>query len=408
MHKVRKEKQYSILLLLCLVLVTLSLGCNQKKSLPEIDMYIEEKMQTDHLPGVAVCIIKDGKVHWSNGYGWANIEEKIPMTENSIMNIASISKTVTTTAIMQLQEKDEFSLDDDINDYLKFPIRNPSYPNVPITFKQLLTHTSSIIDGSSYWNESYKCGDPTITLQTWIREYLTPDGLYFSQDENFSKFKPGEQWEYSNIGFGLLGVLIEEISGQSFADYCKNQIFLPLGMEESSWYLSDFDKTNHALLYSYITDGKLPDLLQKQYEGEALPKEGFVPYCLYSFPNISDGLLRTSVKQLSQFLIAYLNSGLHNNSRILKESTISTILSSHVDDSKLPKGLIRQGLCWRVTAFDSDDLVWQHGGGDPGVRTLATFRPSDGIGTIVFTNSGSGSAAIKDITHQLYKKAINL
>jgi len=92
--------------------------------LPRINDFITQKMESDHLPGVAACIVKNGELFWSKGYGWADIEKKIPMTPNSIQNIASISKTITTTAIMQLWENGKFHLDDDVNNYLFFSVRN--------------------------------------------------------------------------------------------------------------------------------------------------------------------------------------------------------------------------------------------------------------------------------------------
>jgi CubicO group peptidase (beta-lactamase class C family) len=384
-------------------LASFILGSYETVSLPELDKFIISTMEVNHLPGVAVYIIKNGKIFWSKGYGWSNIEKKIPMSPNSIQNIASVSKTITTSAIVQLWEKGKFQLDDDINGYLPFSVRNPFYQNVPISFRQLLTHTSSIRDGSIY-GESYTCGDPEIPLKSWIKEYLTPSGTYFNQEENFFNLKPGDKWRYSNIGFGLIGVLIEEISGKSFSDYCQEQIFLPLDMKESSWYLSDLDKSKHAVPYYYAQDDQLPhSLLPKAYKKDTAPKEDFVPLCLYSFPNIADGLLRTSVYQLAHFLLAYINNGTYNNVRILKESTIKKILSSQIDQSLLPKWLKIQGLSWFVTRFDDDNLIWEHGGDDPGVSTIISFRPSDGIGTIVFTNTSTSK--VIDISERCYTEA---
>jgi len=344
-------------------------------------------MKADPIPGLAACIVKKNRLLWSKGYGWANIEKKIPMSPDSVMNIGSISKTFTATAIMQLWEKGEFQLDDDVNDYLNFAVKNPRYPNEAITFRQLLTHRSSIKDGSAY-GKSYACGDPTITLGTWLKEYITPGGAFYSKEENFHIWKPGERGtlpsrprSYTNVGFGLLGYLVEVLSGMTFSDYTKINIFEPLNMKETSWFLSDLDISKHAVPYAYVSDGKLRTrvLQEEGMKEKAYSKEGFIPNCLYSFPNYPDGLVRTSVNQLARFLMAYINNGVYRNKRILNGDTIQNMLSDHH---------FGRGLCWSKSELDSGNAVWGHGGGDPGINTDMRFRPSDGVGVIVFANTG--------------------
>lgn len=376
-----------------------------KLSRPGLDEFITDRMETTHLPGLAACIVKNNRIAWSKGYGWANIEQQIPMTPDTLMNIGSVSKTITNTAIMQLWEKGLFQLDDDINNTLPFPVKNPFHPNEPITFRQLLTHTSSINDGPAY-EKSYACGDPKIPLRTWVEEYLTPGGAYYNKEENFHDWKPGERFDYSNIGFGLLGYLVEVISGSPFGDYCKVNIFEPLGMEETSWYLADLDTAKHAVPYTYVSNGEIRGrLLQEGGEARgAQEREGYILNCLYTFPNIPDGLLRTSVHQLARFLMAYINNGSYKDKRVLQEGTVREILTSQLDQSLLPdegKGL---GLTWYQFRLDSGDLVWGHTGSDPGITTRMLFRPTDGVGVIVFTNTGWGWR-LEDIARRLFQEA---
>jgi CubicO group peptidase (beta-lactamase class C family) len=194
----------------------------------ELDGFIEAEMQAQKIPGLAACIVKSGKIVWSKGYGWSNVKRRVAMDpESTIQNIGSISKTVTATAIMQLREKGKFDLDDDINQYLPFPVRNPSHPDRLISFRSLLTHRSSIADSPAY-SSSYACGDPGIDLATWIKAYLTVDGRYYVKEKNFHPWKPGEKYEYSNVGFGLLGFLVERLSGEPFDVFTKRSIFDPL------------------------------------------------------------------------------------------------------------------------------------------------------------------------------------
>jgi CubicO group peptidase (beta-lactamase class C family) len=197
----------------------------EKIPLPERDAFIRERMAASYMPGVAACIIQDDRITWSGGYGWADVEKQVPMTPDTIMNIASVSKTITTTALMQLWEKKKFRLDDDVSDYLPFSIRNPRYPEISITFQHLLTHTSSITDSQTY-EDNYSCENPS-SLLDWIAGYLIPNGAFFDADENFLSQPPGGRFKYSNVAFGLVGLLVEFVSGDSFAAYCRKNIFKP-------------------------------------------------------------------------------------------------------------------------------------------------------------------------------------
>jgi CubicO group peptidase (beta-lactamase class C family) len=144
-----------------------------------IDNSMREFMSEKKIPRFVACIVKDSAVRWSNSYGQADIRNNIPMSLDA-MNIGSISKTFTATAAMQLWEKGLLQLDVDINRYLDFEIRNPKYPDNPIT-----------ADGKAY-HHSYSCGDPTQSLNDWIRSSLSPNGTYYYQGSNFGDWSPGD------------------------------------------------------------------------------------------------------------------------------------------------------------------------------------------------------------------------
>src|SRR5262249_54334840 len=188
--------------------------------LSELDQFIEATMEEAHLPGVAACLVKNGGIAWAKGYGWANIVQQLPMTPETVLNVGSITKTITATAAMQLWEQGKFTLADPINDYLPFVVRNPFHPHTAITIRQLLTHTSSIRDGSAY-STSYACGDPTMPLGSWLEQYLRANGALYQAQESFYDWEPGARFSYSNVGFGVLGYLIETISGTPFTQYCQ-------------------------------------------------------------------------------------------------------------------------------------------------------------------------------------------
>jgi CubicO group peptidase (beta-lactamase class C family) len=217
----------------------------------ELDDFIITTMEDCYIPGAAACIIKDGAIRWSGVYGWANIENSIPVANTTLFMLASISKTFTGTAVMQLWEEELFELDADVNDYLPFQVRSPHHPLSPITFQMLLTHTSSIAD---YWpvlNSLYVFGsDSPIPLDEFLENYLI-DGGDYNYPQNFKLWSPGMDFQYSSVGVALLGYLVERITGTSFDEYCQNSIFDPLGMEQTSWFLEGLDPDNIAMPYEW-------------------------------------------------------------------------------------------------------------------------------------------------------------
>lgn len=350
-----------------------------------VEQFVLERMEENRIPGVAVAVVDIEGVVFTAGYGWADLDGRVPMTPQTVTNIASISKTITNAAVLQLRDRGRFDLDDDINDHLPFSVRHPRFPDSPITIRQLLTHTAGIDDGAAY-EESYACGDPAVALADWIRGYLEPGGAFFDPDQNFLPTAPGEAQSYSNVGFGLLGYLVEVVSGESFAEYTRGNIFAPLGMDQTGWYLSDIAPGRHGQPYAWIEAGdRLDNVLFGERNGEVIAEASHIPFCGYSFYNIPDGLLRTSVDQLARFLIAHMRGGEIDGERILAASTVEEILSQQVDPSLIDGGRYVQGLTWRSRA-DEVGPMWGHSGADPGVRTRMLFTPAEGIGIIVFAN----------------------
>jgi CubicO group peptidase (beta-lactamase class C family) len=350
-----------------------------------LEEFITEQMEELHIPGVAVAIVDREGVVFSAGYGWADVENRVPMTPDTVTNIASISKTFTNAAVMQLVEEGQLGLDDDVGQHLPFAVRHPEYPEVPITVRQLLTHTSGIEDGDAY-DASYACGDPAVSLADWIRGYFEPGGEFYSAEQNFLPTAPGEAYSYSNLGFGLLGYLVEVVSGVPFAEYVGSNIFGPLGMTESGFYLADFEPGRRAEPYAWVEAGDtLDNALFGERNGEAIDKAGFVPFCPYSFYNLPDGLVRTSVSQLARYLVAHIRGGELDGQRILEESTVATMLSPQLDPELTAEEGSVQGLAWsgRETVLGE---LWGHNGADPGIRSVMQFDPASGRGVIIFAN----------------------
>ena len=336
------------------------------------DLYLTILMKLAHKPSISACIIINDSVVWSKGYGLYDIENNKQATIDTLYLMASISKTVTATALMQLYDQGFFDLDDDLNNYLPFNFRNPNYPDVPITFRMILSHHSSLAsDNSAQLCNSIIPGDPDIPSypHPWFEEYLLPGGNAY-HSAVWSDYQPGEEYQYTNVGYSLIGYLVELISGQNFNEYCKEHILNPLGMYNTSFRLKDQNINNIAVPYFYDT-------------GEYIPNSHYGMLVIY--PAAS---MRTSIEELSHFLIAYMNGGKYNDVRILNESTVELMHTSHYPPNEQGR---EYGLGFVISESDSGKKEVGHSGGWPGVHTLMKFRPESNTGFIIFTNSYDSS-----------------
>ena len=294
----------------------LLIGAPASAQTPEADLdaFITQSMVQGGHPGLAALLIKGGAVVWSGNYGLAQVEPAVPVTDDTLFMLASVSKTVTTVAILQLWEQGCFGLDDDVNDYLPFPVRNPHFPDVPITFRMLLTHTSSLAEHTGVFTRLYCDGDSPISLREFVEGRLVPGGQYYAS--SYGTDPPGTAFRYSNVGFALLGYLAENISGIPFDIYTRQHIFEPLGMDSTGWHLADLGSAPIAMPY-------------RCNENSSDGKSAFVahPFGQYGYPDYPDGSLRTSARQLARFLGAIINGGELDGARILKPSTVEAMLT---------------------------------------------------------------------------------
>jgi len=345
----------------------------------ELDTYIERAMMTYNVPGVSAVIVKEGEIIWSGTYGMANIKFGIPVTDSTLFMLASVSKTVTGLALLQLWEAGEFDLDDDINDYQPFPIVNPNYPDRTITFRMLLTHTSSLNDNWDVMFSTYVQGDTPIPLVEYVEDYFTPGGVFYDSAMNFNSWAPGTRWDYCNHGFVLAGYLVEAITGIPFDQYCNDSIFAPLQMEKTSWFIAGLNTDNVAMPYHYNgTD----------YE----------PLGHFGYADYPAGTLRSSTVELANHLVAFAQFGRFDSVQILDSATVHEIITWQCPDI-----FSSQGLTW-FNDYVGGRWVWRHGGGDQGVSTMLSYCPAEETGVIVLTN-GESALATNNIVHELYEYA---
>jgi CubicO group peptidase (beta-lactamase class C family) len=366
---------------------------NKSTTKTSMDGFIENKMLETGLVGIGASIIIDKKVVWSNGYGFADKETKIPFTPSTIMNIASISKTFTGVCIMKAVEEGKVSLDEDINNYLPFKVINPNLPSEKITLRHLATHTSGLTDRQTVYDSTYYYGGRTPEpLGEFLKEYFVQGGKHYSKD-NFLNSKPGTSRDYSNIGAGLAGFIIELRTGKNLNEYAKKNIFKPLKMKNSGWSLKEVDLAKHSKLYEKKGDS----IVQIQlYEGTTYP----------------DGGVRTSIQELSKFFISLLNEGKYKKTTILKKETVEEMLRFQYTETNKPDNVklnkVNQGIFW-ATKLSATRIG--HNGSDPGVRTFMLSDLNKEFAIIVFFNTSldeKDEGIYFDIYEELYKYAKDL
>jgi CubicO group peptidase (beta-lactamase class C family) len=336
-----------------------------------VDSLITERMRRDHIAGLAAAVIDSGRVVWTGVYGFADVTSQTRVTDSTPFQIASVTKPVTATIVLTLFGRGRFGLDDDVSQYLPFPVRNPGFPDSSITFRQLLIHRSSINDNGDFYRPfwSRSAGDNFTPLGEYLRDYLAPGGKDYSATRNFLARAPNEASKYCNTCYALLAYLAESISGQSFQAFSRAVLFEPLGMRETAWFFRDFPGKAVAAPHRWSKDS------------------GFVATGQNGYPDWPAGTLRTSLRDLARFLTVYIQGGRYQGTEVIPAATIRAMAP---DDFHL--GF----LTWFLDATSNREIWYGHAGGDVGVRTYMGFTHHGKRGVIVLTNGEAGVKGLAD------------
>ena len=308
-----------------------------------VDALIAAKLKP-HSPGLALAIFKDGEVIHRKGYGLANLEWDIPIAPDTVFRLASITKQFTAVAIMMLQAQGKLTLDDALTRFL------PDYPTSghQVTIRHLLNHTSGI---KSYTDIPGFLEDMSSDAMTQTKLVDIFKNLPFD-------FKPGAKWQYNNSGYFLLGLIIEKLSGMTYGEYIKRQIFDPLGMRDS-----------------YFLDNK--PIVPRRASGYHETPDGFInaPYLNMQIPYAA-GSLGSTVDDLLLW------------DRALRENKLITAnaLASMEQHSPLNDGtLYPYGLGWSVIDYRGHHGT-QHSGGINGFATQLMHLADDNLTIAMLTN----------------------
>ena len=305
---------------------------------------------SDGGPGAAVIVIRDGKVLHQKGYGFADVDAKLPITTKTTFDLASVSKQFTAMAIMILAERGKLGYDDPLT---KFFPEFPAYAS-KITVRHLLNHTSGLPDYMSVFREK----PAGIGAEPTSREAVT----MLAQITQPS-FAPGERWEYSNSGYVVLGQIVEKASGMTFPEFLKTNVFEPLGM--TTTIVSDQIKApsaNRAISYTPVAGGGFRNAdytpLNKIY---------------------GDGNVNTSVEDMFKW-----DQALYTD-RLVKQSTLTEAFTP----AKLNSGAATQyGFGWQIATVNGLQVV-AHGGSWAGFRTQITRVPSERFSVVVLSNAAN-------------------
>jgi CubicO group peptidase (beta-lactamase class C family) len=359
-----------------------------------LDRDLVDMMGPVGIPGLQTVVVKGGDVVWDSAYGKAVIAPlpEAVMTPDSILNIASISKMLVAIACMQQVEAGTLSLDADIDGVLPWPVRHPDYPDDPITWRMLLSHTASLHDDRFADEASYVYGtDHPQPLGDFMAQLFSPGGSY-RVDGTFKSARPGTAFEYSNYGVALAAYGVERIVGQPFHEYVREHIIEPLGMERSSYFMADLPEELMAVSYGCNRgiDGRFVCL--PFGTGDTVLSHQ------YSYPDYPAKGMRTSARQYAKLIEMMMADGVTEGTALLQPTSIEQMLTpGPVQDNPF----VAFGLGFYQ--FLDQPTVYGHDGQNDGITTTAFFDRAAGVGALAFGNSGGDDANSEQMIRIAYR-----
>ncbi|HEU4422274.1 MAG TPA: serine hydrolase domain-containing protein [Pilimelia sp.] len=316
--------------------------------------------------GLAVGLVRNGRLEFFHGHGFADIASGTPVTEDTVFRIGSVTKTFTAIAVMQLCEQGLIDLDTPANEYLRaYRLIPTKAAHRPATVRHLLTHTAGLpqlVRPSRAYKpilgETVTFGRRVPTLAEFYR-----GGLHLVAE-------PGTTHTYSNHGFATLGQIVADVSGQPLRRYLRDHIFDPLGMDDTDLIRSDRVKHRLATGYALHSDGPRP-----------------VGDC--DLVTVGAGGIYSTTADMARYVAALLGGGANEHGSVLKPDTLSSMFAAHYrPDPRLP------GVGLAFFRHDvGGHLVVEHDGLVPGFSSQMSVAPGDDVGVVAFTNGARGAKA---------------
>lgn len=322
------------------LLLMVGFAIAQDQTAKNVDAFIAAEMQKQKIPGVSLAVIKDGKPLIVKGYGFSNVEHQVPVKPETIFQSGSVGKQFTAFAVMLLVDEGKISLDEKINKYLgEVP---ESWKN--ITVRHLLTHTGGMTDYPRDFD---------------FRKDLTEDELLKAAMKAPLAFSPGEKWQYSNLGYLTLGVIIHKASGKFYGDFLQERVFKPFGMTTAR-IISEADIVpNRAAGYQLV-------------KGELKNQEWVSP----ALNTTADGALYLTALDMIKWDEAL------NQRKLLKKESYELMWSPvTLNDGKTHP----YGFGWMFASVNGKKLI-EHGGAWQGFKAHISRYPDNKLTVIVFAN----------------------
>jgi len=328
-----------------------------------LDSSIRRNLEKQRIPGAAVALVHEGRVIFSQCYGYADTQEKVPITEDTYFMIGSLTKSFTALAVLKLIEQGRIDPNADIKNYIPdFSIKNLYGGETLITANHLLTHTSGLmIDYYAHLNEK-KYSNANLLSQL-KNEYLC--------------FKPGSASKYSNIGYRLLGMMIENVTGERFEDYLGRKVFKPIGLNKSTFAYTDD-------MAPYMSKGHNGDKELSRIDNEDKPASG----------------LFSTLKDLTVFLKFLSSNATQSTGGIDNNKTVDSIIKNvnpAIDTFYDNKNVYSSGWYLNSYQFKGIHTVLSGSGNINGFSTAMTYIPEEKLGIVILTNSSLGWKANMEI-----------
>jgi len=327
-------------------------------SLKDFDAFVCASMQDWNVPGLALAIVKEDAVIYSQGFGKRNLAQDLNVTPRTLFSLASCTKAFTATALGILVDEGKLDWDTPIKHYIPWFKLYDAFATERITTRDLLTHRSGLPRHDLVgYNASCSRRELVERLQ-----FLEPN-----KDLRY-------EWQYSNLMYMLAGYLCEVITGQRWEDFIQQRLLTPLGMTDSATSTRDAQQSaDFALPYEEV-DGEIRE--GKFVESNAMAPSGM-------------GSIFSSGEEIARWLLLQLNKGRHGTTQLISESQMTQIHRPHIPgpDTQILDGLTfsSNAFGWRVASYKNHRVV-QHAGGIDGFSCLVTVFPDDRIGVVVLTN----------------------
>lgn len=326
------------------------------------EFFNKNLQQNKNIVGISAAIIVNDSVIWSNGFGYADKLNNVPMTANTVVNIGSITKTFTSLSVMQLQQKRLLNIDDPLNSYLTdFRPKTKNIDIKDITVRSVLTHTSGI--------------QPDIWKNSDLGSGKYTDVLGYIND-TYITYPPGMVGLYSNAGYNILGSLVKAVSKQDYAAYVHQNIFAPLGMGRSGFAM---DRLQYR---------------SKIYLGGNEMEE-------YELRDIASGGIYTNLNDFSKYAIDLMKAYNGESSSIIDSSTIREMFS--LQNQNVPIESNKKGLGWFMFKNDSNFAVY-HAGSAGFAQAKLLLIPKSKFAVIVMTNSAEGGSIAEEFCFSFLNK----